>query len=193
MVTDVNQAYCVDHSPIYTNIRSLYCTPEINILLHVNFISIKQNRVEEERWWGSQIVPFFQTHCQLNFTPEYCFLRTLFLLPFLQPSHIQHCTWTLCETCVCSKYVLHVKFVLLWQRRQERMVQRMKSLQCWEFIVLYGLWEGAYIFNSFRKWMVWSYGCFPFLPHVLNILRQFFKDSSFNKNLLSTYFTLGPV
>ena len=37
MVTDVNLTYCGDHFAVYTNIKSLCCTPETNTTLHVNY------------------------------------------------------------------------------------------------------------------------------------------------------------
>ena len=40
MVININQAYCGDHFTIYTNIKSLCCTPETNIMQYVNYISI---------------------------------------------------------------------------------------------------------------------------------------------------------
>ena len=33
----VNQTYCGDHFAIYTNIESLCCTPEANIMLYGNY------------------------------------------------------------------------------------------------------------------------------------------------------------
>ena len=42
MGTDVNWTYCGDHFNIYTNIESLCCTPETNVMLYVNFTSIKK-------------------------------------------------------------------------------------------------------------------------------------------------------
>ena len=39
---DVNQTYSDDHFIIYTNIKSLCYTPEANITLYVNYISIKK-------------------------------------------------------------------------------------------------------------------------------------------------------
>ena len=41
MVTDVNQTYCGDYFAICTNIESLCCTSETNIMLYVNYTSIK--------------------------------------------------------------------------------------------------------------------------------------------------------
>ena len=41
MVTDVNQTYCADHFATYTNIESLCCTPEMNIMLYVTDTLIK--------------------------------------------------------------------------------------------------------------------------------------------------------
>ena len=42
---DINQTYCGDHFTIYTNIKSLYYTPETNIILYANYTSIK-NKTE---------------------------------------------------------------------------------------------------------------------------------------------------
>ena len=39
VVMDVNQTYCGDHFAIYTNIESLRCIPETNIMLYGNYIS----------------------------------------------------------------------------------------------------------------------------------------------------------
>ena len=39
MVIDVSPTYCVDHFAIYTNIESLCCISETNIMLNVNYIS----------------------------------------------------------------------------------------------------------------------------------------------------------
>ena len=33
MMTDVNYTYYGDHFAVYTNTESLYCTPEINIII----------------------------------------------------------------------------------------------------------------------------------------------------------------
>ena len=41
MVMGINQTYCGYHFTIYTNLRSLFRTLETNIMLYVNFISIK--------------------------------------------------------------------------------------------------------------------------------------------------------
>ena len=41
MVTDVNWTYCGDHFIMYKNIKSLYCTPETNIILYVKYNLIK--------------------------------------------------------------------------------------------------------------------------------------------------------
>ena len=38
---DVNQTYCGDYFVTYTNIKSLYYTPETNTVLYVNYTSIK--------------------------------------------------------------------------------------------------------------------------------------------------------
>ena len=40
MVMDINQIYCDDRFAIYTNIKSLCCTPETNIMLYANYILI---------------------------------------------------------------------------------------------------------------------------------------------------------
>ena len=36
---DVNQTYCGDHFAMYTNIKSLCCTPETNIM-YIDYTSI---------------------------------------------------------------------------------------------------------------------------------------------------------
>ena len=41
MVTDINQIYCGDHFTMYTNIKSLCCTPGTNIMLCVSYSSVK--------------------------------------------------------------------------------------------------------------------------------------------------------
>ena len=38
---NVNQICCDDHFSKYTNTKSSCCIPETNIMLHVNYISIK--------------------------------------------------------------------------------------------------------------------------------------------------------
>ena len=42
MVANGNWTYCGDHFAMYTNIESLYCTPETNIMLYVNYTSTKK-------------------------------------------------------------------------------------------------------------------------------------------------------
>ena len=37
MVTDFNWIYCGKHFVMYTNIKSLCCTSETNIMLYVNY------------------------------------------------------------------------------------------------------------------------------------------------------------
>lgn len=44
MVMDVNQTYYDDNYTGYTNIQSLCYTNETNIMLYLNFISIKDNK-----------------------------------------------------------------------------------------------------------------------------------------------------
>ena len=41
MVMDVSETYC-DHFVMYANVTSLFCTPETNTMLFVNYISIKK-------------------------------------------------------------------------------------------------------------------------------------------------------
>ena len=41
---DVHYTYCGDHFATYTNLESLYGTLEINVMLYVNYISIKKIR-----------------------------------------------------------------------------------------------------------------------------------------------------
>lgn len=42
MATDGNQTYCGDHFVVYKIIESRSCTPKTNIILQVNFTSIKK-------------------------------------------------------------------------------------------------------------------------------------------------------
>ena len=39
MVTNVNWTYCGDYFAVYTDIKSLYYTPETNILLYISYTS----------------------------------------------------------------------------------------------------------------------------------------------------------
>ena len=47
MEIDINQTNC-DHFAIYTNMESLCCTPENNIMLYVNYSSIKKTHGQTE-------------------------------------------------------------------------------------------------------------------------------------------------
>ena len=42
MVTDFKETYCDYQFTIYINIESLCCIPESNIMLYLNYISIKK-------------------------------------------------------------------------------------------------------------------------------------------------------
>ena len=42
MVTDGYQTCCDDHFIMYLIVRSLCCTPETNIILYINYTSIKR-------------------------------------------------------------------------------------------------------------------------------------------------------
>ena len=42
MVTDGKKTYCGGHFAIYTSMESLCCTPEANIMLYLNYTSIKK-------------------------------------------------------------------------------------------------------------------------------------------------------
>ena len=44
MAMDVNQT-CCDHIAIYSNVESLHCMPEINIMLYINYTSVKRNNI----------------------------------------------------------------------------------------------------------------------------------------------------
>lgn len=37
MVTDGNHTYCGEHFKLYINVKSLFDTPKINIMLHDNY------------------------------------------------------------------------------------------------------------------------------------------------------------
>ena len=41
MVIDVNWTYCGDHYTIYTNIKTLHCTPDINVMLWQLYLNKK--------------------------------------------------------------------------------------------------------------------------------------------------------
>lgn len=43
-MTRVNQTYHGDHLTMYTNIESLCCIPETNVILYVNYVSIKKGQ-----------------------------------------------------------------------------------------------------------------------------------------------------
>lgn len=51
MVTDFNnlflviKIYCADHFVVYTNMESLGCVPETDIMLYINYISIKKEYI----------------------------------------------------------------------------------------------------------------------------------------------------
>ena len=45
---NVNQTYCGDHFAIYTNIKSLYCTPETNVMLYVKLF-LNKSKEESEK------------------------------------------------------------------------------------------------------------------------------------------------
>ena len=47
MVMDINWTYCGDHFAIYTNIKSLCCTPETKIC-YVNYTSMKKKEKLKE-------------------------------------------------------------------------------------------------------------------------------------------------
>lgn len=46
MLTDINQTYLGDYFTVYTNIKSLYHIPEINIVLYANYPSIKIKNIK---------------------------------------------------------------------------------------------------------------------------------------------------
>lgn len=46
MLTDINQTYLGDYFTVYTNIKSLYHIPEINIVLYANYTSIKIKNIK---------------------------------------------------------------------------------------------------------------------------------------------------
>ena len=61
VVIDVNQIYCGDHCTIYTNLKSLHCTPETNIMFAKLFGSkrkliLKQNEIDDQFVMESDIV-----------------------------------------------------------------------------------------------------------------------------------------
>lgn len=44
VVMDINQTFCGDYFAMYTNIKSVCCTPKTNIMLYINYISIKKSQ-----------------------------------------------------------------------------------------------------------------------------------------------------
>lgn len=54
MGMDVNQTYCGEHFTKYTNIESLCCTPETNIMLYVSYTSIKTKTKPKEQVAGKK-------------------------------------------------------------------------------------------------------------------------------------------
>ena len=42
---DGNQTYCGDHFAMYTNIESLCCIPETNVMLYANYIAVKKYQI----------------------------------------------------------------------------------------------------------------------------------------------------
>lgn len=75
MVTNGNQTYCVDHFIKHTNIKSLcYSTTETNIMLYVNYTSIKKKKKQIHNFYrvsGSILVKNF-FHSQASHTEQYC-------------------------------------------------------------------------------------------------------------------------
>ena len=47
MMTDVNQIYYGDHFAIDTNIKSLHCIPETNIMLYANYKKQKRKQTSQ--------------------------------------------------------------------------------------------------------------------------------------------------
>ena len=54
MVIDVDQTHRGDHFVVYTNIQSLFCTPESYILLYANYISIKIKHLSQSQIYNKQ-------------------------------------------------------------------------------------------------------------------------------------------
>ena len=42
MMTDGNYTYCGDHFVMFIIVKSLCCTPDTNIILHVNYTSMEK-------------------------------------------------------------------------------------------------------------------------------------------------------
>lgn len=95
----------------------------------------------------------FQSPCYFSLPSGYCLLFSVFFSSStLWLSDIQHCAWTWCKTCFCSKQVPHVKIVL----PLEGMVNNdkgYKACRVVEFIVLYDLCGGMHILNLFQKYL----------------------------------------
>ena len=50
MLTGNNRTYYGDHFTIYTNIKSLCCTPETNITLYINYTLPKKKGCSYAHW-----------------------------------------------------------------------------------------------------------------------------------------------
>ena len=59
---DINRTYCGDHFVVYTNIKSLCCTPATNIMLYVNYISIQIYVYEWHLVWARHCFSFWIQH-----------------------------------------------------------------------------------------------------------------------------------
>lgn len=49
MLMDVNWMYCGDYCAIHTNIKSLYCPPETNRMLHQLHLNKKEERKKSKK------------------------------------------------------------------------------------------------------------------------------------------------
>ena len=49
MVMDASYTYCAHHFAIYTYVESLCCIPETNIILYVNYFSIKRKILKGQK------------------------------------------------------------------------------------------------------------------------------------------------
>ena len=66
MMMDINQTYCGDHFTIYTNIKSLICTPETNVMIRVKYTLIKKRNNASEKTVGQHLYNTEIKHCQLR-------------------------------------------------------------------------------------------------------------------------------
>ena len=89
---DVNQTYCGDHIAVYTNTESLCCTPEANIMLHVNYTLIKNLEYRKKKKNETKIAKHLVCHMPLEKgMATHCSIRA-WGIPWMEPGKLYR-TW----------------------------------------------------------------------------------------------------